>query len=92
MEVFIMRVSAGQGEDRRTWIVERAIVLQILRDDHDERWLRAELAQEISDHPPDIVGRALARLERAGVLRLDGDYAEASRAARRLDELEMISI
>lgn len=71
---------------------ERAVVLQILRDDHEERWSRAELAAEISDLKPAILDEALVRLEREGVLCLKGRFVSASRAARRLDELELIAI
>ena len=73
-------------------MVERAIVLQILRDDHEERWPRAELAREISDFEPAVLDEALARLERDGVLHREGSSVWAARAARRLDELELISI
>jgi DNA-binding HxlR family transcriptional regulator len=73
-------------------MVERTIVLQILRDDHEERWLRAELAAEISDFEPAVLDEALASLERDGVLHREGASVWATRAARRLDELELISI
>jgi DNA-binding HxlR family transcriptional regulator len=79
-----------RGREIRT--VERAIVLQILRDDHDERWSRAELADEISDFEPAMLDRALASLERDGVLHREATSVWAARAARRLDELELISI
>ena len=74
------------------WMVERAIVLQILRDDHEERWARAELAREIPDFEPAVLDEALAHLERDGVLHREESTVWASRAARRLDELELISI
>ena len=82
----------GRKQNRGVWMVERAIVLQILRDDHDERWPRAELAEEISDFEPAVLDEALGRLERDGVLQRAGDSVWAARAARRLDELELISI
>lgn len=86
----------GQADERRRdgdpWMVERAIVLQLLRDDHEERWVRAELAREISDFEPAALDEALALLERDGVLHLEEGSVRASRAARRLDELELISI
>ncbi len=87
-----------QGEPDRQepesvmWVVERAVVLQILRDDHEERWPRAELAEEISDFDPAVLDEALERLERDGVLHRQGDIVWAARAAQRLDELELISI
>ncbi len=87
-----------QGEPNRQepesvmWVLERAVVLQILRDDHEERWPRAELAEEISDFEPAMLDEALGRLERHGVLHRQGDTVWAARAAQRLDELELISI
>lgn len=77
---------------RDLWMVERAIVLQILRDDHEERWEQVELAQEIPDFEPAVLEEALARLGRDGVLHREESSVWASRAARRLDELELISI
>jgi DNA-binding HxlR family transcriptional regulator len=81
-----------QRRSRDLWVVERAIVLQILRDDHEERWARAELAQEIPDFEPAALEEALTELERDGVLHCEGSSVWASRAARRLDGLELISI
>lgn len=86
----------GQADKRQRgrdlWIVERAIVLQTLRDDHEERWTSSELAREISDFEPAVLDEALAHLERDGVLHREESAVWASRAARRLDELELISI
>lgn len=85
----------GPTDQRRRsdpWMVERAIVLQILRDDHAERWARAELVREISDFEPAALDEALARLEHNGVLHREESLVWASLAARRLDELELISI
>jgi hypothetical protein len=78
--------------NRDAWMVERAIVLQILRDDHEERWSREELAREIPDFKPAVLDRALARLEQEGILQLGDGCAWAKRAPRRLDELELIGI
>jgi DNA-binding HxlR family transcriptional regulator len=84
--------SEGPGPNRDVWMVERAIVLQILRDDHEERWPREELAEEISDFESAVLDESLRRLERDGVLQREGDAVWAARATRRLDELELISI
>lgn len=81
-----------QEPERVMRIAERAVVLQILRNDHEERWPRAELAEEISDFEPAVLEEALECLERDGVLHRQGDTVWAARAARRLDELELISI
>jgi DNA-binding HxlR family transcriptional regulator len=80
---------SGAGD---TWIVERAVVLQILRDDHAARWSRAELASEMPDFAPAVLATALERLEHTGVVRLDGSRVSASPAARRLDELELVAV
>ncbi len=77
------------SDDRR---VEKAIVLQLLRDDHDERWSRAELEVELVPTGPLAISDALARLEAAGVLHLFGEAVSASRATKRLDDLELIAI
>lgn len=71
---------------------ERAIVLQLLRDDHAQRWTRGELRGELR-----IASAALADslddLEQHGVVvTAEDDRWVASRCARRLDELELIGI
>jgi hypothetical protein len=77
------------SDDRR---VEQVIVLQILRDDHDERWSRAELEVELDHIDALAINDALARLEAEGVVQLSGEAVSASRAIRCLDDLELISI
>ncbi len=47
---------------------------------------------EIPDFEPAVLDEALAHLERDGILRREKSSVWASRAARRLDELELISI
>lgn len=87
-----MSRAAKCAGSRDTWRAERAIVLQLLRDDRQERWSVVELANEIGDFEVVLVDRALGRLEQAQVLRRAGGEVCASRAARRLDELELIAI
>jgi DNA-binding HxlR family transcriptional regulator len=87
----------GPTDERRhgvgdPWTVERAIVLQLLREDHEQRWTRAELTREIPDFEPAMLDEALTRLDREGVLHWRESSVWASRAARRLDELELISV
>ncbi len=77
---------------QKLWMAERAVVLQVLRDDHSERWTLEELEQEIGDMPAEIVGEAVRRLGGVGVIVLAEEACKASRAARRIDELELISI
>ena len=69
--------------------LERAIVLQLLSE--ERRWSRAELASELGAEATGL-DSALAALHGQGVLCLAEDDVWASRAARRLDELELIGI
>jgi len=80
--------------------LERAIVLQLLRDDHKRMWSHAQLAIELeSELESDraeigrrAVQEALRRLEREGVLGTTEHQAWASSASRRLDELGLIAV
>jgi hypothetical protein len=72
--------------------IERAIILQFLRDDHGDRWSRAELEVEISTVEPLDISDALARLDQDGIVQISGESVSASRAVRRLDELGLIAI
>jgi hypothetical protein len=71
---------------------ERAVVLQVLRGDHPERWSRAELEQAVSGVEGAAVSDALVRLAADGVVVLDGDRVLASRCAKRMDALSLIAI
>jgi hypothetical protein len=77
---------------QKLWIAERAVVLQVLRNDHPEMWTPEELTQEIEGLPAEILGEAMQRLGGVGVVVLSEEECKASRAARRIDELELISI
>jgi hypothetical protein len=77
---------------RNAWTAERAIVLQVLRDDCDVRWSRAALVREIADVEPVLVELALVRLRQYGVLSSAGTRVRASPATLRLDELELIAV
>ncbi|HEY3946170.1 MAG TPA: hypothetical protein VGL78_13165 [Solirubrobacteraceae bacterium] len=71
--------------------LERAIVLQLLRDDREQKWSRRQLAAEM-DTQASVLEQALSSLERDGVLRLEQDAVHASRATCRLDELGLLSL
>jgi hypothetical protein len=90
--VLPMRSEGNGCELRDDEVAERAIVLQVLRDDCDQRWPRAELESEIYDIDPLAISDALERLREEGVVHLAGELVWASRCARRLDALGMISI
>jgi hypothetical protein len=72
-------------------IAERGVVLQVLRRDHTE-WSREQLERELVDVERSILDAALAKLAIEGAVILDGERVRASRCARYLDELELISI
>lgn len=72
--------------------IERAIVLQLLRDDHDERWSHTELEAEVNNLEPSALSRAVECLEQHGVVVALDDRVLASRCARHLDALGLIGI
>ncbi len=72
--------------------VERAIVLQLLRDDHGGQWSVAELETELGDFVPLALNDAIAHLERQGVAMVEGEDVQASPAVRRLDELGLVGV
>lgn len=77
------------GDDRR---VQRAIVSQTLREDHERRWWRAELEAKLGHDASIAIDDALHRLESEGVIEIAGETIKASRAVRHLDALEMIAL
>jgi hypothetical protein len=72
--------------------VERAVALQVLRDDHAERWSRAELERELSDVPLLAIDRAVVSLAENEVVHMCGKTLSASRGCRYLDALGLISV
>jgi hypothetical protein len=75
-----------------TYFEQRIIVHQLLRDDHTERWTPKQLQRVFSDIEPEVIAEAVAELEAAGVARRLDDYVGASRCARHLFSLDLITI
>jgi hypothetical protein len=73
-------------------MAQHVIVLQVLRDDHPERWTRRELERESPDLDPRAICDGLARLAAEGVVILDGETVMASPCARHMDALELIGV
>jgi hypothetical protein len=72
---------------------QRAIVMQLLRDDHEPRWTRVELRREIPDFTRYRFDQALDFLEGNQVIERDADRAvRASLCARALDQLGLVGI
>jgi hypothetical protein len=79
--------------NRSQWVAQRAIVLQVLRDDHPEPWTCTELERQLSDFLPEEVEAAVEDLAAEGVLTVgDGEAVRASLCARTLDALGLVSI
>jgi hypothetical protein len=71
---------------------ERAVALQLLRDDRPERWTRSDLAREVGIDQLVFRG-VLAQLVIEGVAVLDkDDVVVASRCARALDRLGLVAV
>jgi hypothetical protein len=87
-----MKQPPRDARGRKVWTAERAIVLQVLRDDHDARWSRPALARAIADVDRVLVELALARLRQDGILSSAGTRVCASPSTLRLDELELIAV
>lgn len=71
---------------------ERAIVLQLIRDDHAERWTRVEVEREASDIEPEKIAEAIENLRAEGVVYTEGQLVWACRCAFHLAELGMVTI
>jgi hypothetical protein len=94
--------AGGRGTERRNLpmqakrsdpaVAERAVALQVLRDDHPERWSRSELERTVSDIEPPAIDDALEHLAAAGVVVLDGESIGASGCAKRMDALGLIAV
>jgi hypothetical protein len=82
-----------QRKRSSTRMAQRAIILQVLRDDHDRLWTRRELRVEVSDVTRYAFDMALALLEGDLCISFEdrGDV-QASICAQHLDELGLISI
>ncbi|HEV3319771.1 MAG TPA: hypothetical protein VG053_08600 [Solirubrobacteraceae bacterium] len=87
-----MQDQTKQISDDRDRLLERAIVLQTLRDDRDDGWRRVELAAELGSADPIAIREALTRLEGENVIEFAGETVRASRATVRLNDLEMIAV
>ncbi len=71
-------------------IAEEAVMM-VLLDDHRDPWTRAELQRMIGSRvcSEDDVSDAIGHLHASGLVNVTGELITASRAARRMDELEI---
>jgi hypothetical protein len=83
-----MQPNRRRGESRRQFAVQRAILALVLAGDPVAR-TRPELAREFGD--PEAVKRAVASLEKCGLLEIRGGESQSlwpTRAARQAHRLE----
>jgi hypothetical protein len=71
---------------------ERAILFQLLRDDHAECWERAELEAEIPDIPAADFLQAAVHLREQKLVGHRRSHLWAAPCVRYLDALEMVSV
>ena len=86
-----MNTQPRQSSPAREGGLQRAIVLQLLREDHPRRWSHAELVSELGAEESAVLA-ALRALHADGLVCEGPQEAWASRAALRLDELGLIAI
>ncbi len=73
-------------------LVERAIVLQVLREDHRARWSDKQIERAIPDFKSEAIRKAIVRLEAGSVIYCLDEFIGASRCTQYLDSLELIGI
>jgi DNA-binding HxlR family transcriptional regulator len=71
---------------------QRLVILQLLDDEHDERWSVRELEDELVTLEPAALETALRGLQDAGLVHVAGGLVRAARPARHLSELDLIAI
>jgi hypothetical protein len=75
-----------------TRIAQRAIIHQVIRDDHRERWSPKQIEQALSDVTPETINDAIIRLEANGAIYCLDEYIGAARCTRYLYLLDLIGI
>jgi len=92
IEGFLADLPALEAEAASEAAVERTIVLQLTRDDHDERWGRAELERALGDVEALTVSDAVERLRQGGVLSVEGEHMWAAQPVHYLAALDMVCV
>jgi hypothetical protein len=86
-----MRSEASEPRAPGDSRLERAVILELLDDEGEQRRSLAQLRQELGAGAEELEA-AVAALAAAGVVCLSDGLTWAAPAARRLDELELIAI
>lgn len=77
--------------DEQGRAVEQRIIIELLRSEDGTRWPRAELGNRLGCLEPKAMSDALARLNRRGVIQIEGDTIEAVDAASQRGTLDALS-
>jgi hypothetical protein len=72
--------------------LDRAILSEILSNDHDPLWFRAELERAIPHVEPRDISEALDRLKGNGAVCVSGELVCASRCVLHLHALEVLAV
>jgi hypothetical protein len=85
---------AKRTEEKETdqGIIQRGILLELLRDDRSRRWKRVELRGRLYDVKRSAFEKALAILEAQELVTLVGKEVWATVPALYIDELGMIGV
>jgi hypothetical protein len=86
-----MQSESNQDRGAGSPLVEKLIVLSVLRDDHPDSWAIDELHADIGYGREDIT-EAVDSLKAVGVVVLAGEKVRPSQATGRIDALDMICI
>jgi hypothetical protein len=73
-------------------MAQRAVVLQVLRTDHSERWSIKQLERALGNTTADAINDAVIRLEANGVICCLDEFVGASRCAWHLDAIGLIAV
>jgi hypothetical protein len=73
-------------------IIQRGILLELLRSDHPGRWKRTELRGRLYDATRSAFEKALTILEAEDLIALTETKVWATGSVRHVDELGMISV
>lgn len=72
--------------------LERTVIRELLRDDHEKLWFRGELERALSSTPRHELDGALERLREPGAICVSGELVCASRCVLHLDALRALRL
>lgn len=73
-------------------VIQRSVLLELLRSDHSRRWKRTELRGRLYDATRSAFEKALTILEAEDLITLTETKVWAASSVRHVDELGMIGV